>query len=193
MCLCACTVTNTLSLSVCLSPSSVGLSEAASAVRFCSLCVRGALLSPPGFHLCPLLLPQHHTHPSLTQQTHGPGDGLTSTGPLERPPLLQLMNYEHAHVTAPAHYHGNGRQLTNHSPSGALRGAFKRTNGRGGGGETIGHLLWICRGGKTLNKLLKERAGYLVCLCEHIDVRYCTKQPWSIPTLVDFVYVCPHH
>lgn len=61
----------------------------------------GPLLSGPGSCLCPLLLPQHRTHPTLPQQTDGPGDGLTNTFPrthtLQRSQKTPHTQQTHAH------------------------------------------------------------------------------------------------
>lgn len=67
------------------------------------LCVSrcGPLLSGPRSGLRPLLLPQHHTHSTLAQQTHGPGDGLTNTFPrthtLQRSQETPHTQQTHAH------------------------------------------------------------------------------------------------
>lgn len=68
-----------------------------------SLCVSrcGPLLSGPGSGLCPVLLPQHHAHSTLPQQTDGPGDGLTNTFPrthtLQRSQEIPHTQQTHVH------------------------------------------------------------------------------------------------
>lgn len=61
----------------------------------------GPLLSGPGSGLRSVLLPQHHAHSTLTQQTDGPGDGLTNTFPrthtLQRSQETPHTQQTHAH------------------------------------------------------------------------------------------------
>ena len=97
----------------------------------------GPLLAGPGSGLRPVLLPQHHAHPSLTQQTDGPGDGLTNTFPRTRP-LQRSQETPHTQQT-----HAHGRFLGHPVVSGWGTLGIKRR----GGPTRWNRTLRLCSGG----------------------------------------------